>query len=324
MSKKVIAIYSRKSKFTGKGESTENQIELCRGYINSYFDDESEIFVYEDMGYSGGNLDRPQFKRMMRDCEEGKISSIVCYRLDRISRNIGDFANLISELEGLGVSFISIREQFDTSSPMGRAMMYIASVFSQLERETIGERIKDNMKELSKTGRWLGGVTPTGYRSVCAESRTDSGRIKKRYNLELIDEEAKIVLTIFDRYLETKSFKETARYLNGLGVKTKNKNDFTPKSVKNILTNPVYMSADMDCYNYLIKNRIGVFSDEKEFDGKRGIVVYNRSLQKKGKAQKIRPVDEWICAVGEHVGIIPGEKWIEVQKVILRNKRNTQ
>ena len=86
---------------------------------------------------------------------------LIVYRLDRISRSIGDFTALIERLVHLNVAFVSIREQFDTSTPMGRAMMYIASVFSQLERETIAERIRDNLHELAKTGRWLGGITPT-------------------------------------------------------------------------------------------------------------------------------------------------------------------
>ena len=98
------------------------------------------------------------------------------YRLDLISRNIGDFAELIEDLGDRHIDFISIREQFDTSSPMGRAMMYIASVFSQLERENIAERIRDNMYELSKTGRWLGGTTPTGYASERLSSLTVDGK----------------------------------------------------------------------------------------------------------------------------------------------------
>ncbi len=118
--------------------------------------------MYEDEGFSGGNLERPQFRMMMRDAQKKNFAAIVVYRLDRISRNIGDFAKLIEELNTLKIAFVSIKEQFDTSSPMGRAMMYISSVFSQLERETIAERIRDNMHELSKTGRWLGGTTPTG------------------------------------------------------------------------------------------------------------------------------------------------------------------
>ncbi len=116
---------------------------------------------------------------MMTAAKDRKFKAIVVYRLDRISRNISDFSSLIEELGRLGIDFVSIRESFDTSSPMGRAMMYIASVFSQLERETIAERIRDNMHELAKTGRWLGGTTPTGYASESVKSITVDGKTKK-------------------------------------------------------------------------------------------------------------------------------------------------
>ena len=151
----TIAIYSRKSRYTGKGESIGNQIDLCREYIRTHYGDAAaeHAVVFEDEGFSGGNLNRPDFKKMMTAAKERKFKAIVVYRLDRISRNISDFSSLIEELGRLGIDFVSIRESFDTSSPMGRAMMYIASVFSQLERKTIAERILDNMHELAKTGR---------------------------------------------------------------------------------------------------------------------------------------------------------------------------
>ena len=194
---KQYVIYSRKSKFTGKGESIENQIELCRQYIAMHFGEEAaeNVLVYEDEGFSGGNLERPQFKKMMKDSQKIAFAAIVVYRLDRISRNIGDFAKLIEDLGDRHIDFISIREQFDTSSPMGRAMMYIASVFSQLERETIAERIRDNMHELSKTGRWLGGTTPTGYASESLSSVTVDGKVKKACKLKPIPEEIQLVKT---------------------------------------------------------------------------------------------------------------------------------
>ena len=95
---KQYVIYSRKSKFTGKGESIENQIELCRQYIAMHFGEEAaeNALVYEDEGFSGGNLERPQFKKMMKDAQKKDIAAIVVYRLDRISRNIGDFAKLMA------------------------------------------------------------------------------------------------------------------------------------------------------------------------------------------------------------------------------------
>ena len=111
-SAKQFVIYSRKSKFTGKGESIENQIELCRQYIASHYSQEEAdaALVYEDEGFSGGTLERPQFKKMMKDSQNTPFSAIVVYRLDRISRNIGDFAKLIEELGERQIDFISIRE----------------------------------------------------------------------------------------------------------------------------------------------------------------------------------------------------------------------
>ena len=224
MEKSGIAVYSRKSKITGTGESIENQFELCRQYIRLHYEDAGErtIYFYEDEGFSGKNFDRPQFQQMMEDGKKKRFSTIICYRLDRISRNIGDFAKLIEELNLLGISFISIREQFDTSLPMGRAMMYIASVFSQLERETIAERIKDNMRELSKTGRWLGGTTPTGYESVCAENLMIDGKRKRACYLQVIPKEEEIVKAIYREFLKTASLKQVGEFLQRNGIETKN------------------------------------------------------------------------------------------------------
>lgn len=317
-----IAIYSRKSKFTGKGESIENQIELCKQYIRTNYLNctDEDILIYEDEGFSGKNTERPKFKKMMSDARAKKFSAIVCYRLDRISRNIGDFAKLIEELDGLKVSFVSIKEQFDTSSPMGRAMMYISSVFSQLERETIAERIRDNMHELSKTGRWLGGVSPTGYKSESVEKITVDGKTKKACKLKLIPEEAEIVKEIFRVFLETNSLTQTETYFLQNGYKTKNNKWFTRFALRNILTNPVYMIADDDAHNYLIENEVDLFTEQKDFDGNHGVMAYNRTIQKTGKTNQIRPMNEWIVSVGKHIGLIKGAEWIKVQEYLEQNR----
>ena len=315
-----IAIYSRKSKFTGKGESIENQIELCREYIRAHYGGEAaeNIVVYEDEGYSGGNLKRPDFIKMMDAARGRGFRAIVVYRLDRISRSIGDFAGLIEELGGLGIDFVSIREQFDTGSPIGRAMMYIASVFSQLERETIAERIRDNMHELAKTGRWLGGTTPTGYASECAESVSVDGKMRKACRLRLIPEQAEIVRTIFELYSETGSLAGTEAELLRRRVRTKTGREFTRFSVKAILSNPVYMISDGEAYGYFVKRNAELFSAPEDFDGVRGIMAYNRTAQEKGRTTAYLPVSDWIVCVGEHPGIIPAHEWIEVQRSLER------
>lgn len=318
----AIAIYSRKSRITGKGESIENQIELCRQHINIHFPDcpESEIFIYEDEGFSGGNTKRPQFIRMMADAKDGVFTAIVCYRLDRISRNIGDFAKLIEELNDLNVSFISIKEQFDTSSPMGRAMMYISSVFSQLERETIAERIRDNMHELAKTGRWLGGTTPTGYSSTEVKTISVDGKTRKSCMLQIVPDEVKRVEIIFEKFLGTRSLTQTETFLINNGYRTKSDRLYTRFAIKNILTNPVYIIADNRALDYLRENDTEVFSDDSKFDGIHGIMAYHRTIQKAGRAHQIRPMSEWIVAVGKHEGIINSEDWIQAQKLLDQNR----
>ncbi len=319
---KQFVIYSRKSKFTGKGESVENQIEMCRQYIANLYGEEAarKALIFEDEGFSGGNLERPQFKKMMKKSHEVKFDAIVVYRLDRISRNIGDFAKLIEDLGRREIDFISIREQFDTSSPMGRAMMYIASVFSQLERETIAERIRDNMHELAKTGRWLGGMTPTGYESEGETTVTIDGKTKRAYKLKVLPEEISLVEMVFNKFLETGSLTKTEEFLLVGQYRTKLGNKFTRFAIRGILMNPVYMVADEDAWEYLTRNGVDLFSEKAAFDGKRGIMAYNRTDQQPGQAHKIKPMEEWIVTVGKHRGVITGKKWIQVQTLLVLNK----
>lgn len=318
----IIAIYSRKSKFTGKGESIGNQVELCKEYVRNLFGEDyvERCVVFEDEGFSGGNLKRPAFQKMMTDIRKHKFKAIVVYRLDRISRNISDFTGLIDELTKLGVSFVSIREQFDTSTPMGRAMMFIISVFSQLERETIAERIRDNMHELAKTGRWLGGNAPTGYRSEAVSKETVDGKIRKSFKLVPIPEEVAIPKMIFDLYRETDSLTAVETELLRRRIKTKQGKDFTRFAIKGILQNPVYMTADEDAYNYFVEKGADVCYPQETFEGGYGIMAYNRTDQEKGKSTVLLPMDQWIIAIGKHPGLVPSLQWIAVQESLERNK----
>ena len=318
----VIAIYSRKSRFTGKGESIGNQVELCREYVRAHDGEKAleNLVIYEDEGFSGGNLNRPAFKRMMKEAREHPFKAIIVYRLDRISRNISDFSGLIETLSRLDIAFISIREQFDTGTPMGRAMMYIASVFSQLERETIAERIRDNMHELAKTGRWLGGVTPTGYASESVKSVTVDGKAKKTCKLKLIPGEAETVRTIFRLFSEHQSLTQTEAELIRQRIFTKNGKRFTRFSIKSILQNPVYLIADQEAWDYFARMDAELFSDRAAFDGKRGVLAYHRTDQEKGRATVYLPVSEWIVSVGQHPGLIPGKAWVSVQEALEANR----
>ena len=173
-----IAIYGRKSKWTGKGESVENQLTMCREYIERFVDGgkEAEIVEYEDEGFSGKNVRRPRFQQMMRDMESQTFDYLVCYKLDRLGRNLADLALLMESLEHRGISFISIKERFDTTTPIGKAMLYFSGVLAQMEREQIAERVRDNMLMLARSGRWLGGNTPLGFVSKKLEKEDSEGK----------------------------------------------------------------------------------------------------------------------------------------------------
>lgn len=333
MKKKLrIAIYSRKSKYSDKGDSIGNQIELAKEYIKKNYPEneyEIETTIFEDEGFSGGNIERPKFKKFLEQEKENPYDILISYRLDRISRNIADFSSLMNELNKLNTSFVSIKEQFDTTTPMGRAMMYITSVFAQLEREVIAERIRDNMLELAKTGRWLGGDTPLGFDSEKVEmmkiteentgSNTLEKKNKKAYKLKINEEEKQKVQLIFKKYLECKSLAGLEYYLLKNKIYTRKGKEFRKYSLKNILTNPVYSQNDNDILQYFKNRGQNIYAEQDErqkFDGKYGIIAYNKTDNNK----KDRPLKDWIIAVGLHKGYVTGKEWVQVQELLEKNK----
>ena len=318
----VFAIYSRKSKFTGKGESIENQIEMCRQYISRSFGQEraDSAIVYEDEGFSGGSMNRPSFQRMMKDVHRGMIQTIVCYRLDRLTRNTKDCFEFVEELERCGASFISIKENFDLTTPTGRLMFTFVAALAQMERETIADRIRDNLQELAKTGRWLGGNTPLGYESEGTEYCKVDGKKRKTFHLKLIPEETQLVRLIFAKFLEVKSLTKLETWLLNQDCKTRQGKPFSRFAIREIMLNPVYAKADEAMYQYLMENEVRLFSGREAFDGTHGIMAYNRTEQTRGRAARKKPMAEWVAAVGEHEGVISGEDWVAVQGLLDENK----
>lgn len=299
-----VAIYARKSRATTKGESILNQIELCKKYFLNTTNEDVNFLIYEDEGWSGGNINRPNFTKLINDAKLKRFTALICYRLDRIARNVADFSSTYKILEENNIAFISITEQFDTSTIMGRAMINISATFAQIERETIAERIKDNMLELSRTGRWLGGTPPLGFKSVQITENN-----KKIYKLETIDEELEIVRLIYSLYPQYKSTVPIARYLVSNHIKGKNGGDFSRNTVLQILKNPVYCCSDNEAIRYFEKKgSVLNCIDNKEL----GLMVYNK--RKGGK--KENPIDEWIIATGKHLGIIKGSEWVNCQNIL--------
>ncbi|AMJ41041.1 recombinase family protein [Anaerotignum propionicum] len=313
-------IYSRKSVYTGKGESIDNQIEMCKQYIYTKFPDaiDNDISIYEDEGFSAKNTERPQFQHMLGDIKIRKPDYIVCYRLDRISRNVSDFSSLIEELNQRNISFICIKEEFDTSKPMGKAMMFIASVFAQLERETIAERVRDNMVMLARTGRWLGGTTPTGYTSEKLQEIIIDGKVKTSCKLKDNPAELFAIDFIFEKYLECKSISGVSKYLISQNIKSRSGKFYSLLGIKNILQNPVYCIADQDARNYFVKKNADVCFEEKDCSNKYGLISYNKRDYKKKHAPR-QSVDKWIISIGRHRGRIEGKKWVAIQAILEEN-----
>lgn len=306
-----IAIYSRKSMFIEGSESLENQIQICKSYIQSKVIDVQSVFIYEDEGFSGGNTKRPKFQKMIKDLKSKKFNMLVCYKLDRISRNVADFSNTLELFQKYDVSFVSVSEQFDTSTPMGKAMVYIASVFAQLERETIAERVRDNMMELAKTGRWLGGNAPIGY-VLYGKKQKATFKIDPHYS--------KIVKNMYSVFLERGTMHDVLKWGIEDNVKRPDGKSFTIKTLSFILHNPTYCIADSDFYDYAKEQKMKIANSKEEFakNKTKGVMPYNRTTGQPKK--KTKPVNEWVVAIGLHEGIIDSTTWIKAQRIIKKNK----
>lgn len=310
----IAAIYSRKSKLTDKGESIDNQIELCKKYATTHFNENIDFLIYEDEGFSGGNTNRPRFQKLIKDAKAKKFDVLICYRLDRISRNVSDFSSTLEMLQNNNIDFISIKEQFDTSTALGRAMVYISSVFAQLERETIAERIRDNMFFLAKSGRWLGGQTPYGYDSERIEYYDDEMNIKYMTKLIENDKEIEIVKLVYDLYDKTRSLSSVQRYCLSNCIKSRKGADLTHVTIRRILTNPAYVkSSDAVLDYYRDKGCLVVGNADGE-----GLLTYGKT--KVAGKNRIDTADgTHIVAVAKHKGFIEPELFLSIQNSIDNN-----
>ncbi len=327
-----FAIYVRKSKLTDKGNSIQVQIDKCRAHIYSEFDvpsTDKNTDVFIDEGLSGFYADRKEFTRLINSIENYKC--LLCYKVDRICRNTGDMMALIEHLDKHGVMFISCSDKISNITSESTLILKLLSVISEFERNIIAERISDNLHELAKEGRWLGGTTPLGFMSQ-KDVITIRGKKSTKNHLEPVQSELQIVKTIFHMYLNRKSMNAVRDYLNEQGVLTRNGKKHTRISVKNILRNPVYCVADNDSLSYFSEFCETIYADESEFDGEHGLMVYNKTDQKREKKDnstllspqftqivEIKPISEWIVAVGQHKGVISGLDWIRVQHLLQQN-----
>jgi len=325
-----VAVYVRKSKITESGKSIEMQKERCIALACAQFEvDARDVLVYEDEGKSGFYADRPQYRKMLKDIEDSKIKAVICYKIDRISRRTVDLLNLIQQMEQKDIAFVSVSDrELDTSTRTGKIMLSMLSAIAEFERDIIAERITDNMYELAKEGRWLGGKCPLGFYSH-KEKMSVNGKKTTVNHLEPVADEQRAVKRLFELFLQTSSLTGTATKLNEEGFKTSNVNEFKLAAVKNILQNPVYAMADTDMRSYFISFDVPIWADDADFDGIRGVMAYNKTEQFKEISRDSRTLDpkytqrslrrnikEWVVSVGKHKGIVSGADWIKAQNII--------
>lgn len=215
-----------------------------------------DYVVFEDAGFSGKNTARPAYQDMLQRCRDGEFSHILVWKLDRISRNLLDFAGMYAEIKQLGITFISRNEQFDTSTAMGEAMLKIILVFAELERKMTSERVTAVMLNRARQGMWNGANIPYGY-TWDAEKKFPA----------INEAEAAVVRDIFQKYTELRSLVKVSQYLHNLGVKTKRGGHWAEATVKQMIRNPFYKGTLR--YNYKSSGR-GKVKPESEW-----IVVEN-------------------------------------------------
>lgn len=284
MIRKKVAIYIRVStlyqidKFSLplQKEELENYCKYALGI--------KDFVIFEDAGYSAKNTDRPAFKEMMSRVRNKEFTHVLVWKLDRISRNLLDFAAMYAEMKKLNVTFVSKNEQFDTSTAMGEAMLKIILVFAELERNMTSERVTATMISRASNGQWNGGKIPYGY---------DYDKSSKTISVN--ENESKIVQSLYDKYESVQSLISITKELNESMIPTKRGKQWSPTTLHKILTNTFYL----------------------------GTYRYNYLNEKKGFTKDaVNKEEEWVIIDNHHDAIIDREQFDRVQQLLQSKSRS--
>lgn len=244
--------------------------------------------VFEDAGYSAKNTDRPAFKQMMARLRTGEFTHLLVWKIDRISRNLLDFAEMYAEIKKLGITFVSKNEQFDTSSAMGEAMLKIILVFAELERNMTSERVSAVMLSRANNGDWNGGRIPFGY-SYDKDTKIFS----------INEQEANVVRMIYDAYEEHHSLLSVARKINAKGFRQRSGNPWNPSTVSIILKSPFYTGVYR--YNY-----------------------HDTKITGNTSNQHLKNPDDWIVVNNHHPAIIEADRQEQILNILQNNRRSNK
>ncbi|MDR2770992.1 MAG: recombinase family protein [Clostridiales Family XIII bacterium] len=303
---RINAVYARQSVDKADSISIESQVEFCRYELKG-----GEFREYRDKGYSGKNTDRPQFRQLLRDISDGLVARVVVYKLDRISRSILDFTNMMELFRKHDVEFVSSTERFDTSTPMGRAMLNICIVFAQLERETIQTRVTDTFYSRCIRGLRMGGKAPYGYRT---EQFTLSGIHTKK--LVAQPNEAAQIRRMFEIYADPEnSYGDIMRAfagMGGLGEKT-----VSPSLLARMLRNPVYVRADLSVFEFFKDGGAVIANEADDFSGTNGCYLYRG---RDNNPEGIDDINGQLLVLAPHEGLVSPELWLTCRRKLMNNR----
>ena len=305
----AIALYARKSVERENSLSCETQLEYCRSMIKP--DERNEkILEFVDNGFSGGNTDRDGFQKMMRQIERGKITKLIVYRLDRISRSLSDFVKILETLKLHSVKFVSSQESFDTSSPYGEMIVKLLAVFAEFERQSIIERVTQAYAHRSEKGFYMGGRRPYGF----TFTETEIHGIKTKMMVP-VDVEAEQVRYIFEAYaVGGVSLRRLMDNLIQNGI-LPTEGSWSTAKLSTILQNPIYVRADHSIYEYFQKRNVQIIDNASDFDGIHGVQLYGKTKH---------TAEDWSdmkVVVMKHEGLVESDVWLRCQKKLDQNKQ---
>ena len=306
----MIAIYARQSVNKMDSISIETQIEDCQKEVGKL----ERVKIYSDKGFSGKNIERPEFQKLLEDIRKGEISKVICYKLDRVSRSVLDFATLMETFGKYNVDFVSRTERFDTSTPMGRAMLNICIVFAQLERETIQQRVIDAYVSRSRKGFYMGGRVPFGFRR---EKFSIDGIKTSRY--VPIPEEIEALKLMYYMYSQPQvSVGDVVKVLIERGIKNTRSPDgsWDKARVAELMKNPIYVKSDLSIYEFFKSQGAVLHNSPEDFIGN-GCYLYSE----KNNTKKTISLDGHHIVLAPHEGVIDSEIWLKVRYKCLGNRQ---
>ena len=301
-------IYARQSVDRKDSISIESQIDFCKYELKG-----GSCRVFKDKGYSGKNTDRPEFQKLLGEIRKGKVRRVIVYKLDRISRSILDFATMMELFQEYDVEFVSSTEKFDTSTPMGRAMLNICIVFAQLERETIQKRVTDAYYSRCLKGFHMSGQAPYGYQ---LEPTVVEGIRTKKMVADPVA--ADHVRLMFEMYAQpTTSYGDITRYFAEQGILFHGKELIRP-TLAQMLRNPVYVQADLDVYEFFKSQGTIIVNDAADFTGMNGCYLYQGRDVKPSKKNDLK---DQMLVLAPHEGIVPPDIWLTCRKKLMNNMK---